>query len=100
MIRPGFRQGGLMETVSQGQRLFTVRLVIGLVQGLALYLLYSAYDDRVWPATQGLLFAPMSLVWLFVPTLLIQALGEMPWRRALTWAAIALVVIAVLAFFD
>ncbi|HEX4635593.1 MAG TPA: VCBS repeat-containing protein [Rhizomicrobium sp.] len=89
-----------METVSQGQRLFTARLVIGLGQGLALYLLYSAFDAKLWPATRGLLFAPLALIWLFIPTLLISALGEMPWRKALAWAGIALVAIAVLAVFD
>jgi len=89
-----------MESVSQGQRLFTARLVIGLAQGLALYLLYSAYDAKVWPATQGQVFEPLSLVFLFIPTLLISALGEMPVRKAATWAGIALLVIATLAFFD
>lgn len=89
-----------MESVSQGQRLFTARLAIGLTQGLALYLLYSAYDAKTWPATQGLVFVPLSLVFLFIPILLISALGEMPTRKALTWAAIALLVLATLAFFD
>ncbi|HTC83131.1 MAG TPA: DUF4153 domain-containing protein [Rhizomicrobium sp.] len=89
-----------MNTIAQGQRLFTARLVIGLAQGLALYLLYSAYDAKVWPATVGPLFAPLLLVWLFIPTLLIGALGEMPWRKAAAWAGIALIAIAVLAFFD
>jgi len=89
-----------METITQGQRLFTARLVIGLTQGLALYLLYSAYDAKAWPATQGLMFAPLLLVFLFIPTLLISALGEMPLRKAIIWAGIALAVIAVLGFFD
>jgi len=89
-----------METVSQGRKLFIARLAVGLAQGLALYLLYSAYDDKVWPATQGLVFAPLSLVWLFIPTLLIGALSEMPWRKAAMWAAIATLAVAILAFFD
>jgi len=45
-------------------------------------------------------FEPLVLVFLFIPTLLISALGEMSWRRATAWAGIALVVIAGLAFFD
>jgi hypothetical protein len=89
-----------MEKIFQGQKLFVVRLTIGLLQGLALYFLSSAVDDKVWPATQGLLFAPLLLGWLFIPTLLISALGEMPWRIALLWAAIALFVTAGLAAFD
>ncbi len=89
-----------METIFQGQRLFVARLAIGLTQGLALYLLYSAYDDKVWPATQGLVFAPALLVWLFIPTVLISTLGEMAWRKALLWALAAAAVTALLAFFD
>jgi Domain of unknown function (DUF4153) len=89
-----------MEETSQGQRLFVARLAIGLAQGLALYLLYSAHDGNVWPATQGLLFAPLVLVWLFMPTVLISALSEMAWRKALLWAFVAATVTALLALFD
>ena len=89
-----------MDSVTQGQRLFTARLVIGLALGIALYLLYSAYDAKIWPATIGLAFAPLLMVSLAIPTLLISALGEMPERRALTWAGIALIAVAVLAAFD
>src|SRR5689334_17768341 len=92
--------GAGMGAVLQGQRLFTARLVIGLTQGLALYLLYSAYDAKTWPGTNGLVFEPLVLVFLFIPTLLISALGEMPWRKAAAWAGIALAVVAGLAFFD
>jgi hypothetical protein len=89
-----------MEEISQGQRLFLTRLAIGLAQGLALYLLYSAADDKAWPATQGLVFAPLLLAWLFAPVLLTLSLGAMPWRRAAMWAAAAALIIALLAFFD
>jgi len=89
-----------MEDNLQGQRLFVTRLAIGLAQGAALYLLYSAYDDKVWPATQGTLFAPLAVSWFFIPFLLISALGEMKWRKALGWTAIALAAISTLAFFD
>jgi hypothetical protein len=89
-----------MEETFQGQRLFVARLGIGLAQGLTLYLLYSAYDDKVWPATQGTLFAPLAVGWFFIPFLLISALGEMKWRKALGWTAVALVAITTLAFFD
>jgi hypothetical protein len=89
-----------METVLQGQRLFTARLAIGLVQGLALYLLYSAYDAKAWPGTDGLVFEPLTLVVLFIPTLLISALGEMSVRKAAIWAGVALAVVAGLALFD
>ncbi|HEY2011096.1 MAG TPA: hypothetical protein VGH23_19050 [Rhizomicrobium sp.] len=89
-----------MEETFQGWELFVTRLAIGLVQGLALYALYSALDDKVWPASQGLLFAPLLLGCLFIPTVLISALGEMPLRIALLWSALALMVTAGFAAFD
>jgi len=100
MSRASDLQGLAMENVLQGQRLFTSRLAIGLVQGLALYLLYRAYDTKTWPGTNGLVFEPLTLVLLFIPTLLISALGEMPLRKAAIWAGVALAVMAGLAFFD
>lgn len=89
-----------METIFHGQRLFLTRLCLGLAQGLLLYLLYRAVDAKVWPATQGLLFAPLLLVALATPIGLTLALGAMPYRKALVWCAIASAVLALLGFFD
>jgi hypothetical protein len=89
-----------MDTVSQGQRLFLTRLTVGLAQGLLLYLLYSASDDKVWPATQGLVFAPLLLAGLYSPILFTLGLGEMPWRRAALWFAAVAMIMVILAFFD
>ena len=47
--------------------LFAARLTIGLLQGLALYLLYRAQEAGAWPATQGLVFVPLLLVMLAGP---------------------------------
>jgi hypothetical protein len=57
--------------------LATTRIAIGLLQGLALYLLYLAYDAKSWPATNDLVFAPLLLAALFVPLLILQASGNM-----------------------
>ena len=100
MVPPGFDAGRYMETVFQGQKLFLTRLSLGLAQGLILYLLYRAVDAKVWPATQGLLFAPLLLVSLATPIGLTLALGAMPYRKALVWCAIASAVLALLGFFD
>ena len=86
--------------ISQSQKLFLTRLVIGLAQGAVLYLLYQARESEVWPATQGLVFSPLLLVFIFIPLLLNQALGEMPVPRALRWAGIAATVLLGLALFD
>jgi Domain of unknown function (DUF4153) len=89
-----------MQMVLAGRQLFLIRLGIGLTQGLALYLLYHAQDTNIWPATDGLVFAPLLLAWLFSPVLLTLSLGEMPWRRAALWAGAAALMIAALAFYD
>lgn len=80
--------------------LFVSRLIIGLVQGLSLYLLYSAYDAQSWPATDGLIFAPLLLASLFAPLLLSFALGEMRVATAIIWTLIAAAVLAGLAWYD
>ena len=82
------------------KRLFLIRLGLGLAQGLLLYLLYHAQEAKTWPATSGMLFGPLLLVFLFIPLLLNQALGEMAWRRAALWALIAAAVITVLGVYD
>lgn len=76
------------------------RLAIGGLQGLALYLIYVAYDERTWPATNGLFFAPLLLMSLFVPLLVSQALGTMRWRTLLMWTGAAAFAIGSLAFYD
>jgi len=83
-----------------GRKLFLTRFVVGLIQGLALYLLYHAADAKIWPATNGLVFAPLLLAWVFSPVLLTLALGEMAWRRAALWAGAVAIIIAALGFYD
>jgi predicted Abi (CAAX) family protease len=89
-----------MQTAIAGRQLFLIRLGIGLTQGLALYLLYHAVDSKIWPATDGLIFAPLLLAWVFAPVLLTLGLGEMPRHRAAVWAVAAALIIAALGFYD
>ena len=76
------------------------RLVIGLLQGLALYLLYYAADTKTWPATDGAIFAPILFVAWFVPTILLLSLGNMRWRTLVLWGGAVAVVVAGLALHD
>ena len=76
------------------------RIGIGLVQGLVLALLYQAGEDRAWPATQPLLFAPLLLVAALVPVILISGLGQLTRRQLLLWAGTAAALIALLAVHD
>lgn len=78
----------------------TARIAIGLLQGLLLYLLYHAYDDRTWPATQPLLFGPVAMMALLVPVIVISALGHMSRGQIVRWASVSAVVIAALTFYD
>ena len=88
------------EIEARSRGLFVARLLIGLAQGAALYLLYRAFDAQSWPATDGLVFAPLLLVSLYVPLLLIQGLGEMRLITLLIWAALAAAILAALAWYD
>ena len=76
------------------------RLAIGLLQGIALYLLWRAGDDRVWPATEPALFAPLSMIAFFVPLIAVQGLGSMRPRTLLVWAVAATAALAVLGMHD
>lgn len=76
------------------------RIVLGLLQGLFLYLLYRAAREQVWPATSPLLFAPMLMVGLYVPLVAISGLGHMDRRRLLLWVGSAALLLAGLACYD
>ncbi|HKW53177.1 MAG TPA: DUF4153 domain-containing protein [Stellaceae bacterium] len=76
------------------------RLVTGLAQGVALCLLYSAAENGYWPATHGLVFAPLLLVACLVPIVVLNGVGNIRPRSLLIWAAAAAVVLAGLAVHD
>src|SRR5215470_2945490 len=80
--------------------LAVTRAVIGLAQGAALYLLCVAFDIKIWPVTKGLLFAPLVLVVVFVPSLAAAGLGNLRRRAFAIWIAAAIVVLAVLGAYD
>jgi hypothetical protein len=79
---------------------FCGRLIVGLAQGLALYLLYSAFEDKTWPATNGTLFAPLATVALFVPLVFIQGLGTARLRTLVIWTLLAAAIVAFFAGYD
>ncbi len=67
----------------------TARVVVGLLQGIALYLLYNTLQHKTWPATEGQLFAPLLLVFIFVPILFISGLGHARLKRLVLWIFVA-----------
>jgi hypothetical protein len=89
-----------MESQDGAQRVFFVRLILGLGQGLALYLLYSAFDGKAWPATVPALFAPLAVVALLIPFLVSQALGNLRSTTLIIWTVAASLIVAGLAWYD
>lgn len=77
-----------------------LRLGIGFAQGLALYLLYYASKTHVWPATDGAIFAPLTLIAGFVPLILLGGLGSLRPRTLGLWALAAAVLLAGLGYYD
>src|SRR5580704_1007822 len=77
-----------------------VRLATGLAQGLVLCLLYSAAEAEAWPATHGLVFAPLLLAACFVPIIVLNGAGNMRPRSLLIWAGAASLLLAGLAMHD
>jgi hypothetical protein len=78
------------------------RAAIGLAQGVVLYLLYRADAEvpKLWPASDGIEFAPLALVAVFMPTLAIAALGNLRIRTFVVWIAIATLVLLGLGVYD
>lgn len=92
-------QGLALESVV-GPGVTRARLLIGLAQGALLYWLYRSARDNLWPATEAYLFAPLVLVGLLVPVLLIASLGHLPTRKSGAWALAATAILAALALYD
>ena len=53
------------------QYLAVLRVAVGFVQGVVLYVLYQASEAKAWPATDGMLFAAMLVTAIYVPTIFI-----------------------------
>jgi hypothetical protein len=70
------------------------------MQGIALYLLQQAFEAKTWPATDGLIFAPLLAVAIFVPTIVVTGLGNMRARTLAAWTAVAIAVCAGLATYN
>jgi hypothetical protein len=85
---------------SQHTALAGARLAAGLVQGIALYLLYLADDSKTWPSTDPYWMEPLALIFAFVPLLFQQAVGTMRLRTLAIWIAAAAIILAGLAWCD
>lgn len=85
------------------KRLAFVRLGIGLVQGLLLYLFYraAAHDDALsWPATQPPLYGALLLACAFTPVMLLAGVGRLGARTLAIWAVAAFAALALMGWHD
>ncbi len=62
-------------------RILAIRVAIGLAQGLALYLLFNAFQEKAWLATEGPLYAALCTAAFFVPLIAVSALTELRSRK-------------------
>lgn len=81
-------------------RLGTKRIFIGLIQGFLLYLLYSANDAHIWPSTVPEIFSPLCILALFIPLVVIQALGNLRFLTLFIWALALTVILWGTAYYD
>jgi hypothetical protein len=82
--------------------LIVPRLLIGLLQGLALYGLYWSIDHtpRLWPASVPELFGPMVLVAAYLPVVLLGGLGRLRLKTLIVWTTVAAATLALLGWHD
>ncbi len=83
--------------------LAALRIGIGLMQGLILYLLYrsaSHSEALAWPATQPSLFGALVLATLFAPVMLLAGVGRMGWKALGLWGVVAAAVLALMGWHD
>jgi len=84
------------------RRLGLARLAIGLLQGIALYLLFRTTEGEPpsWSYSHPQIFAPMLLVALFLPPVLLAGVGRLRWTTLAIWTVVAAAVLAFLAWHD
>lgn len=77
-----------------------IRLLVGLLQGLALFLIYQAAENTLWTADNSGLFAALLMALAIGPVLLVSGLGHMPTKTLWRWLLPAAAVLALLGFYD
>ena len=84
------------------RRIAIVRLTVGLLQGIVLYLLLRATegDSASWSQRHPDLFAPALLTALFLPAVLLSGVGKLRLWVYVVWSLIAGAVLALLAWHD
>ena len=76
------------------------RVATGLVQGVLLWALTEAADNKVWPATAGWLFGALAAIVLFTPFVVLAGIAEMRRRNVAIWAVAVAIVVGLLGLHD
>jgi len=77
-----------------------IRAGIGLVQGVALYLLFDAGKGETWPFTNGPLFSALTTVFLFAPPVAVLGLSHLRPRRVIGWTFTVAVIGAAMGWYS
>lgn len=89
-----------MPESGMADRIALTRLAAGVLQGAVLYFLYFSAHAPMWPFTNGYVYSPLLLIFLFVPVLFISGLGHLDRSRIWVWLLAASILAAVLGFYD
>jgi hypothetical protein len=100
MQQAAVQKEALMPESIVTSRVAIMRLAVGLMQGVVLYFLYHAAKTNAWPATEKYLFAPVLLLAVLAPVILISSLGHLQKRQAGIWMLVVVLLIALLGFHD
>ncbi|MFC0242724.1 DUF4153 domain-containing protein [Rhodopseudomonas telluris] len=79
---------------------FALRVVIGLLQGAALYALLRVAQDKVWPATTPELYAALLVTAVFTPLVASSALTRLRPLPLLVWILAVATICAALGWYD
>ena len=77
-----------------------IRLLCGLLQGIALYLLARAAEAKAWPATDPRVYDALIDIARYVPIYAIVSIGNLRLRTAAIWLAVLVVLCGGLGFYQ
>jgi len=75
-----------------------IRAGIGLIQSVALYLLFDSATAKTWPFNNGPLFSALVTVFLFAPLIAVSAMSHLRPRRLIGWTLTVAVIGAALGW--
>lgn len=82
------------------QGITVLRLVFGLLQGLALYALTRSLEAKAWPSTDLRIYDPLLDVARYVPIFAIVSIGNLRSKTAAIWIALMAALCAGLGFYQ